>query len=184
MREEERVISDEVKRLKEGEMEAMSYLYKQYRTCIMRYVEQFAYYETDAEDLTQDVFETALTNCYQLKDDNNFLGWLFGIAYRQCMKVLRNRYREGRMNSEDVVLEEKELVASQDAMVDLQLQTDIKGMINELPQKQKTVVVAYFYHGLTLQQIAEQFHCPLGTVKTRLRTAKKTMRQSYKDLFA
>jgi len=52
----------------------------------------------------------------------------------------------------------------------------LQGALQGLPDNQRSLVDLAYYEGLTHAEIAERTGLPLGTVKTRLRTAMMTMR--------
>ncbi len=54
----------------------------------------------------------------------------------------------------------------------------VRGALGELPENQRTLVELAYYEGLTHTEIAERTGVPLGTVKTRLRTAMMTLRMA------
>jgi RNA polymerase sigma-70 factor (ECF subfamily) len=46
----------------------------------------------------------------------------------------------------------------------------------ECPPEQRTLIDAAYFDGYTQSELAERFKLPLGTVKTRIRTAMQTLR--------
>jgi RNA polymerase sigma-70 factor, ECF subfamily len=54
----------------------------------------------------------------------------------------------------------------------------VRGALGELPEDQRTLVELAYYEGLTHTEIAERTGVPLGTVKTRLRTAMMALRMA------
>ena len=55
----------------------------------------------------------------------------------------------------------------------------IKELVNQLKQEQKTILDLIYYRGYTHVEAAEELGIPLGTVKTRLRTAIITLRKFF-----
>lgn len=175
----------EVKRFMKGEADAIALLYEKHSKHIMQYLKNLLTYACDAEDLTQDVFEIAMMNCTKLRDENKFQAWLRGIAYKLAMRKILIRNRECMIGTIEqcettlaflntgTVLEEK--------VIYNEFQNEVLQMIEKLPEEQKKVLIAYYYQGKPLEQIAEQQKCPLGTVKTRLRIAKENIKSNHKD---
>jgi RNA polymerase sigma-70 factor (ECF subfamily) len=52
----------------------------------------------------------------------------------------------------------------------------VRQALEALPEPQRALIELAYYEGLTHVEIAERTHVPLGTVKTRLRTAMLTLR--------
>ena len=48
---------------------------------------------------------------------------------------------------------------------------DLQSLVNNLEPKYRTLIELFYFQSYTQQEIAEEFDIPLGTVKTRLRTA-------------
>lgn len=52
----------------------------------------------------------------------------------------------------------------------------ILAALDQLPPEQRTLIDAAYFDGYTQSELAERFTLPLGTVKTRIRTAMQTLR--------
>ena len=57
---------------------------------------------------------------------------------------------------------------------------EVRGALAELPEAQRSLVELAYYEGLTHSEIATKTGVPLGTVKTRIRTAMATLRDVLK----
>jgi len=56
-------------------------------------------------------------------------------------------------------------------------QTDLTDLLQQLPEKQKILIDMSFFQGYTHEEIAKKLDIPLGTVKTRIRSAIKKLRK-------
>ena len=54
----------------------------------------------------------------------------------------------------------------------------VKGALESLPKEQRAAVELAYFEGMTHSEIAEQTGDPLGTVKTRLRSAIETLKRN------
>lgn len=52
----------------------------------------------------------------------------------------------------------------------------IVAALDQLPAEQRTLIDAAYFEGYTHSELAERFNLPLGTVKTRIRTAMQSLR--------
>ncbi|MEG1584367.1 MAG: RNA polymerase sigma factor, partial [Anaerovorax sp.] len=55
----------------------------------------------------------------------------------------------------------------------------IMKLIDSLEQKQKTVILLYYYNDFSVGEIAKVVGCFEGTVKSRLHTARKNLKSSF-----
>lgn len=169
-----------IEQMKRGEEKGFNTIYSETYNRVYFRAKQIMKKEEDALDLTQIVFTEAYKNIHTLQNEEALYGWLDGITYHQGMKLYRKQ--------KDVLLKEEaegmfeelesndtssmpELTADQKATADI-----IKGIIEELPELQRTAVVAYYFDGLKVEQIAEMMECSVNTVKSRLSYARKYMK--------
>jgi RNA polymerase sigma-70 factor (ECF subfamily) len=59
-----------------------------------------------------------------------------------------------------------------------QLLAGVKGALESLPKEQRAAVELAYFEGMTHSEIAERTGDPLGTVKTRLRSAIETLKRN------
>ncbi len=52
----------------------------------------------------------------------------------------------------------------------------IDAALDDLPPEQRVLIESAFFEGYTQSELAEKFNLPLGTVKTRIRTAMQALR--------
>jgi RNA polymerase sigma-70 factor (ECF subfamily) len=123
-----------------------------------------------AEELTQDVFLTAWRKGARFDPARGRLStWLMAIAHN--LAVDRLRHERGAARPSLVLVEEipeSMSTAEEDAMMDRD--HAVRALAFLSPGERHLLSQAYFY-GWTAREIAEAEGIPLGTVKTRLRTA-------------
>jgi RNA polymerase sigma-70 factor (ECF subfamily) len=101
--------------------------------------------------------------------------WLLTIARNLAI----DRARTGRIAPADPeVIESRLDVSGQAAMPDLGERDRVYRALATLPEAQRRALVLAVYAGRTAREIAEMDDVPLGTVKTRIRTAMLTMRET------
>ena len=123
-----------------------------------------------AEELTQDVFLTAWRKGGRFDPARGRLStWLMAIAHN--LAVDRLRHERGAARPSLVLVEdvpESMSTAEEDAMLDRDHAVRALAVLS--PAERHLLAQAYF-SGWTAREIAEAEGIPLGTVKTRLRTA-------------
>jgi RNA polymerase sigma-70 factor (ECF subfamily) len=66
----------------------------------------------------------------------------------------------------------------ENAIAQKELLVRVRGVMEALPKEQRATVELAYFEGLTHTEIAERTGDPLGTVKTRLRTALETLKRA------
>ncbi len=122
----------------------------------------------DAADAVQDTLTKAWEKRNILARPEQFKPWVMRVLVNQCKDVLRKRKRRSFYP-----LEEK--VASMGPPAP---QPPVMESINALKPELRTVIMLHYVDGYAVQEIAESLGIPLGTVKTRMRTARKRLQQT------
>jgi RNA polymerase sigma-70 factor, ECF subfamily len=129
-----------------------------------------------AEELTQDVFLTAWRKAARFDASRGRLStWLMAIAHNLAVDRLRRETGAGRPSL--VLVEEvPERVTESDVEPVLERDFARRAMAS-LSDAERMLVVRAYFTGLTAREISEADGIPLGTVKTRLRTALIKLRR-------
>jgi RNA polymerase sigma-70 factor (ECF subfamily) len=138
-----------VARAKQGDREALRYLYVQYADNVYGYVSSLVRDVHEAEDVTQMVFAKLMTVLHKYEQrEVPFTAWLLRLAHNVAYDHLRRR-----------VPTPAEEWASPDAQVDNKPSDDrqiVGHALAALPEDQRTVVVLRHLVGLTPGEIAER----------------------------
>jgi RNA polymerase sigma-70 factor, ECF subfamily len=147
--EEARTVALAVARGKEGDREAIRYLYVRYSHNIYGYVRSIVHDEHEAEDITQHVFAKLMTVLVKYDERGvPFFGWLLRLSHNAAIDHLRSR----RATPAEEVFGADE--RSDDAAIDRsQL---LRDALAALPDEQRSVVVLRHVVGLTPGEIAER----------------------------
>ena len=131
---------------------------------------------TAAEDVLQDIFLQIW------RDPTSFIatrgsleGWLAVVARNRSIDVLRRRRPTDS-------IDELPLLAQQDLSAHAEhnlLLEQIRVVVATLPEDQRKALELAFFEGCTHSEIAQQTGCPLGTIKTRIRTALQTVGKAF-----
>jgi RNA polymerase sigma-70 factor (ECF subfamily) len=106
-----------------------------------------------------------------LKDPDLVEAWAYRILVRACHDALRKQRRQAPA---------LHLLAVDGAEADPAISIANREQLNRafarLPVEQRAAIVLQYYRDLTLPQIAEVLHVPIGTVRSRLHYAKRALR--------
>jgi RNA polymerase sigma-70 factor (ECF subfamily) len=155
---------------------AMADLFDRYSRMVYSVAMRVVKDSAQAEDVMQDVFFQVWQNPKAFVSDRGSLGaWLAVVVRNRAIDVVRRRRPSDPV--EDVVLP-----ASTNVAAEVEHRTMIervRKVMNDLPAEQRESVEMAFFQGLTHAEIAQQKGEPLGTVKTRIRTALISVRKAF-----
>jgi RNA polymerase sigma-70 factor (ECF subfamily) len=128
-----------------------------------------------AEDVMQEIFFQVWRNPNSFVAGRGSLGaWLAVMARNRAIDALRRRRPTDSVD--DVVLA---------SPLDIGLEVErnrmmekVRGVLKDLPAEQQKSVELAFFEGMTHSEIAARTGDPLGTVKTRIRSALTTLRKA------
>jgi len=128
-----------------------------------------------AEDVMQDVFFQLWENPRAFVPSRGSLGaWLLVVARNRAIDTLRRRRPSDPVD--EVVLPAKTNLASE-AECSVMMER-VRVVMDGLPSDQQRSLQLAFFEGLTHSEIAAQTGDPLGTVKTRIRSALISVRKA------
>ena len=141
-----------------------------------------------AEEITQDTFLQVYKNLAQLKNPNQFAGWIYVIANRLCLKWLeKNKFV--MQSLDDTPVEEIEKSSYTHHISD-QRQTEItehrrelvKRLLTQLPESERTVVSLHYLGEMTAKEIGKFLGVSVNTIKSRLRRGRKRLQEQQEEL--
>ena len=159
-----------------GEQSAMATLYDRYSRLIYSLALRVLREPATAEDVLQEVFMQLWRNPDSFVAARGNLGsWLAVVARNRSIDILRRK--RASMPVEDLPLVAPGNLA--DEAERNSLMDRARATIQQLPREQRKTLEMAFFDGLTHSEIAELTGDPLGTVKTRIRTALLSLRKAF-----
>lgn len=166
-------------RMARGDESGLAELYDRHATPVYSLALRIVRRPEDAEDVTQQVFTQAWRTSARFDATRGVVAaWLLMMARSRAIDCLRRRNpaRDGISDDErlgaipDPEPSVEYVVATREQVERVQV------AIDALPADQRVAVELAYYDGLTQSEIAERTSTPLGTVKTRVRSALQTLR--------
>ncbi|MEX2140510.1 MAG: sigma-70 family RNA polymerase sigma factor [Pirellulales bacterium] len=139
---------------------------------LYRYAYRLSGLAADAEDLTQQVFLTALTKLDQLRDPAAARAWLCSVLRRTYLRGQRKPRPLSAANL-DVDVDLLAIDIPEELAFDGE---ELQRAIDELPEEFKLVLVGYYFEDCSYKELAERLELPIGTVMSRLSRAKGYLR--------
>jgi RNA polymerase sigma factor (sigma-70 family) len=164
-------------RIREKDERAIEALYARYSGPLYSLAYQVTGAERYAQEVVQEVFVAVWKDAGRFDPSRGALSsWLFALARHKAIDLVRKEANVRRVLA-DVDLEFREADDDVDQEAWLRLRRDaVRAAILELPEAQRTALELAFFAGLTHVEVAEKLDIPLGTAKTRIRTALLKLR--------
>jgi RNA polymerase sigma factor (sigma-70 family) len=137
----------------------------------------------EVEDLTQEAFIKAFNSLKNFNEEFAFSTWLYKIATNNCIDYIRKKKlatfsidkplesKDGEYSFEipDTTYQpDKDLIAGQRTKI-------LEEAVNALPEKYRQVILMRHTEDKDYQEIADELHLPLGTVKAHIFRAREIL---------
>lgn len=171
-----------------GDNKAFDALLNRHKQRLFSYIYQLVRDSDLADDIFQETFVKAITTIRQgrYNDLGKFSAWLYRIARNLAVDSFRADKNEGTLSTDDGnfdILNRRELAQEtvEDAMVDLQIEEDLRRLVERLPENQREVVTMRYYRDLSFKEIAEITGVSINTALGRMRYALLNLRRMAKE---
>jgi len=156
--------------------QAFGYLYDNYSPALFGIINQIVPDKEMAADVLQDVFINIwkkITSYDAAK--GRLFTWMLNIARNAAIDRIRSRsYQDGLKNQS---LTETVNTLGKNPVVEAQVNDiGLKKVISRLKEEYRTLIDLSYFQGFTHEEISKLLNIPLGTVKTRIRTALTQLR--------
>lgn len=180
-------LSDEsvlVDKLLRRDQQAFQWLYENYSAALYGVLLKIVREEEQAQDLLQEVFVKIWSNLssYDTQKGRLFT-WMLNIARNTAIDSIRSSKAMGRPASAQTISTDDEGTYSVDRQYAVAPEnTDfigLKEVLNRLRPERKQLIDLVYFNGYTHEEAAEELALPLGTVKTRIRSALQELKQLF-----
>jgi RNA polymerase sigma-70 factor (ECF subfamily) len=170
---------DAVRRMTAGDASGLERLYLRHATVVYSLAIRIVGNPPDAQDVTQEVFSQVWRTASRYDGvRGEVAAWLLIICRTRALDLLRRRKRAGDASGQDEAVHDipdpapsVELTAASAEQA-----ARARAAVAALPEEQQTALNLAYYEGLTHVEIAARTATPLGTVKTRIRSALMQLR--------
>lgn len=160
-----------LQRCRQGDETALALVISKHRCRLIRTATNILRDRHEAEDVSQDAFLKAFGELHRLRDDRAFSSYLYRICIRLCMDRLRARRAEPA---------EFDMVTNHDGTL-VENRLLIEKLLNQLSDELRTTLVLREMDQLSYEEVAEAMNVPIGTVRSRLHTARLRFRALWID---
>ena len=155
-----------VLRTRQGDEAALRDLIDRHRVRLIRTASNILRDPVEAEDVAQEAFLKAFRELHRLRDDRAFASFIYRICVRLCVDRLRLK------RAEPSPLEPSEAAAGGY----IENRVLVEKLLAKLPPDLKTTLVLREMEQLSYEEVANVMSVPVGTVRSRLHTARERFR--------
>jgi RNA polymerase sigma-70 factor (ECF subfamily) len=165
---QETPLSDEelVRLVLNGEISYFDRIISRYRDKVAGLIYSVTNSSDELEDIAQEVFLAVYRNLSSFQSRSQLGTWIYRITVNKCRDWQRKTY--ARRPAEFLGLLGGTRASPQEQSIGPEDRDAVREAIKALPDKYRTVIVLYYYHDLTCQEIANILAIPKKTVETRL----------------
>ena len=160
-----------VARARAGDHDAFSRLVESHFDRVLRMARAITGNEADARDATQEAFVAVWRGLPGLRDADRFEPWLHQVLRNRCRDLLRRR---GRVR--EIAIADHDAIAPDpgDARIE---QTAVLAAFDRLSVDDRRILALHHLEGRPLAEVARDLGIPVGTAKSRLFAARRTLQR-------
>ena len=172
-----------IQKAQKGDTNAFGTLVASYEKFIFNVACKMFSNSEDASDIAQEALIKAYKNIDKFDFNSSFSTWLYRITVNACIDEMRRR--KGResisIDAEDeesglaVQIEDTSLGA-EERVIQNETVSEVRTAIDKLSEEHKTVIILRDLQDMTYEQVAQTLDLSIGTVKSRLARARKSLK--------
>lgn len=180
-----------IEQLKHGDETAFKELIDQWKDMVYNTALGIVQNETEAEDLTQDVFIKVYEKISSFKGDSKLSTWIYRITVTTALDFLRRQKRKKRWGTLQSVFREGEgeppPIADFHhpgvALDNKERSAILFGAIGRLPENQKAAYVLHKLEGLSYKEISEVLKTSVSAVESLMSRATGNLKKYLEDYY-
>lgn len=165
-------------------------IYTAFNKKVRRYLARLAG-ETEADDLTQEVFIKVGQGLKDFRSESKLSTWIYRIATNTALDHLRSRSLKqievpsmdsGKEEEDKYIPLQRKMSSIDQQLIQKEMNTCIRNVIKKLPEEYRTVIVLSELEEFKNNEIAEIIQVSLDTVKIRLHRARAKLKKELENL--
>ena len=153
-----------------GSVKALEILVSRWQKRLWRYAYRLVGDTEGAWDITQESWLGIIKGLKKLQDPANFKAWAYRITTNKSIDWLRKSKKTVKQVSIEEI-EEQQSGEKKD--------TGVKELMAKLDVRKQVVLSLYYFEQLSVPEISAALKIPKGTVKSRLYSARKELKELY-----
>lgn len=158
----------------DGDASAFDALYRRHVRAVTGYCRRLLGRAEVAEEIAVDTFETVARGRYE--PTGSLKSYLFTVAHRRCLDVLRRRATRERLRPTLQVVTDVPRSPEDVVVLDDDVQR-MEAMLHRIPEAHRAVLLLYYRQHLSVREVAEVVGITTEQVKTKLAYARRLLRR-------
>jgi RNA polymerase sigma-70 factor (ECF subfamily) len=168
---------DLVYALKRGDAVAFDKLFSVYGNRLYHFSYGYLKSKEEAEEVVQEVFLRIWRNRKELKPELSFKSYLFTIAYHFILELFERISRQ-QAYKHQIIAESVDFTDDLDERLNYRILLEkVEKLIDQLPQRQKVILIKRKKEGIPVKEIASQLGITPKTVENHLTEALKNIKK-------
>ena len=170
-----------------GDSDAFSTLVLRYKSKLYTSIYLLLKDKYLAEDMFQDVFIRVIDKLKKglYKEEGKFLPWVMRIAHNMCLDHFRKvkRLPAMKMSDDSDFFEQLDILTpgSDSRMMAAETSTQVREILDNLPDEQREIIILRHYADLTFKEIAALKHISINTALGRMRYGLINLRKTIEE---
>lgn len=164
-----------------GDRAAFGQLFERFQPVVLAIASRRLRDYADAQELCQDVFVQAMLKLDQLRTPEAFAGWIRQITVRMAINRSMRRVECLTIDAETMVAT-ADTASPLDDVLEHERRGQVRAGLDRLGSLDRQTLTAFYVDGKSLNQMAQDFSAPLGTIKRRLHVARKRLAEEVEEL--
>lgn len=177
-----------VNKCQQGDDEAYRIIIYKYQQVMLNLLFRLTNDYDASQDLAQEVFIKAFRGIGSFKGNAAFSTWLYRIAINVGINYNRSKRKKAKLfvRRSDWDLENQQEYTRwgetpESLLENMELSNHIEKALGALSEEHRAIIILRDIDGISYEQIAEVFNCPLGTVRSRLSRARQALKVKLKS---
>ena len=160
-----------------GDNRALTTLINRHSQRLHAYLVRYTQSKADADDLLQESWIRVARSARRFDPSRRFRSWLYGIA----TNLARDLFRKRGMRERALLDRTSFSTQAEGRNSTIAERSELLELVGQLPDRMREVVLLRFYEGMNESEMATVLGIAKGTVKSRLHSALRFLREDYGD---
>lgn len=174
---------DMIEGFKNGDHNAIAYIVDHYYPLLLNFLIRMGCPKQDVDDIIQESIIKAaqgLQKGYQHRE--RFRAWLFCITANTCKDYLKRASNRREIPTARDELPSAHIPGPEESLLEKDAAMRVQRSLQGLPEPQRLCLILRYYHGFSIQEIADAARVPPGTVKSRIHAALQQLKSELKEV--